>query len=74
MHPGIVPFGVPVSSFRLLFLYRAYMTGPLNQNDQGAMALWTSSAPEGPWSFKVSGLQVQPVQTVFQIHTLLKLL
>jgi hypothetical protein len=31
--------------------YWAYLAGPLNQNDEGAMALWTSEAPEGPWSF-----------------------
>lgn len=31
--------------------YWAYLAGPLNQNDEGAMALWTSDKPEGPWKF-----------------------
>ena len=32
--------------------YWAYLAAPLNRNDEGAMSLWTSNSPEGPWKFK----------------------
>jgi len=29
-----------------------YAEGPINENDEGPMGLWTSLLPEGPWTFK----------------------
>lgn len=30
----------------------AYFDAPVNQNDEAPLTLWTSPAPEGPWTFK----------------------
>jgi len=32
--------------------YWMYVEAPINVNDEGPMALWTSKNPEGPWLFK----------------------
>ena len=32
--------------------YWMYMEGPINTNDEGPLALWTASKPEGPFTFK----------------------
>lgn len=33
------------------FSYWVYMSAPINQNDEGAIALWKAEEPEGPYSF-----------------------
>ena len=30
--------------------YWVYMSAPINQNDEGALALWKAPRPEGPWT------------------------
>lgn len=32
--------------------YWMYMEAPINENDEGPIALWTARDPEGPWEFK----------------------